>query len=60
MANYIIWSNDEEPRRGFVESVGNNGIFFTTDINSAFQFTDEDDAHELADTLEDAVVLEWN
>ena len=56
---YIVWINDEEPRRGFVESVGSGGIYFTNDIESAFQFTDYDDARSLADTLEAATVLEW-
>lgn len=56
---YIVWSNDEEPRRGFVESVGSGGIYFTNDIEAAFQFTDYDDARSLADTLEAATVLEW-
>lgn len=56
---YIVWNNDEEPRRGFVESVGSSGIYFTNDIDSAFQFTDYDDARSVADTLEAATVLEW-
>lgn len=56
---YIVWNNDEEPRRGFVESVGSGGIYFTNDIDSAFQFTDYDDARSIADTLEAATVLEW-
>lgn len=56
---YIVWSNDEEERRGFVESVGSSGIYFTEDLDSAFQFTDYDDAKSLAETLEAATVLEW-
>lgn len=56
---YIVWNNDEEPRRGFVESVGSGGIYFTNDIDSAFQFTHREDAESLADTLEAATVLEW-
>lgn len=58
MNNYLVWSNDDEPRRGFVESVGAGGIYFTTDIKSAFQFTDKDEAESLANTLESADVLE--
>lgn len=60
MPNYVVWSQEEEDRRGFVESVGHNGIFFTLDIDQAFQFTDEEDAQGVAEMLEEAVVLEWN
>lgn len=53
---FVIW-NDEQG--GFLESTGKKGVFYTKDIDSAFQFKELAQALEAVEGYDNCAVLKW-
>jgi len=57
-STFVVWNNT---KHGYLESIGRGGVYYTGDLDSAFQFTKKKEAEYAMEACDDdfCVILKW-